>query len=137
MLSGTNGKLVLVACCLFLIQQASGINAIVYFSTQVFKDAGVQNGTMASAVVGLVNTLGTVIAASLMDRAGRKCAPCKCTADRRRWASDMRSTMQSCLHPRLKWQRLAAQLCGAAATSVDFSRNLGLRYNGVRCAGSC
>jgi Sugar (and other) transporter len=34
MLSGTNGKLVLVACFLFVIQQGSGINAIVYFSTQ-------------------------------------------------------------------------------------------------------
>jgi heterodisulfide reductase subunit C len=41
---------------------------------QVFRDAGVQNGTVASAAVGLINVLGTVIAATLMDRAGRKCA---------------------------------------------------------------
>ena len=73
MLSGTNGKLVAIACALFLIQQGSGINAIVYFSTAVFRDAGVGSETLASAAVGLVNVVGTVIAASLMDRAGRKC----------------------------------------------------------------
>ena len=75
MLSGTNGKLVAIACALFLIQQGSGINAIVYFSTAVFRDAGVGSETLASAAVGLVNVLGTVVAASLMDRAGRKCGP--------------------------------------------------------------
>ena len=74
MLAGTNGKLVLLACALFVIQQGSGINAIVYFSTSVFRDAGVGNETMASAAVGLVNVLGSFIAAVLMDRAGRKCA---------------------------------------------------------------
>jgi MFS family permease len=74
MFSGTNGKLVAIACSLFLFQQFSGINAIVYFSSSVFKDAGVGSETLASAAVGLVNVLGTVVAASLMDKAGRKCA---------------------------------------------------------------
>jgi MFS family permease len=74
MFSGTNGKLVAIACSLFLFQQFSGINAIVYFSSSVFKDAGVGSETLASAAVGLVNVLGTLLAASLMDKAGRKCA---------------------------------------------------------------
>jgi hypothetical protein len=74
MLSGTNRKLLAVACSLFLIQQFSGINAIVYFSSSVFRDAGVGSETLASVAVGLVNVLGTVVAASLMDKAGRKCA---------------------------------------------------------------
>ncbi len=34
--------------------------------------AGVQSGATASAVVGAMNVLGTVVAASAMDRAGRK-----------------------------------------------------------------
>lgn len=75
MLSGSNGKLVLVACSLFLFQQFSGINAIVYFSSKVFRDAGVGSETLASAAVGVVNVLGTIVAGSLMDKAGRKCAP--------------------------------------------------------------
>jgi MFS family permease len=80
MLSGTNGKLVAIACSLFLFQQFSGINAIVYFSSSVFREAGVGSETLASAAVGLVNVLGTIIAASLMDRAGRKCASAELAA---------------------------------------------------------
>lgn len=74
MFSGTKGKLVLIACALFVFQQFSGINAIVYFSSKVFRDAGVGSETLASAAVGVVNVVGTVVAASLMDKAGRKCA---------------------------------------------------------------
>jgi len=57
---------------LFLLQQFAGINAIVYYSSAVFTQAGVANATVASAAVGLVNILGTVVAGSLVDRAGRK-----------------------------------------------------------------
>jgi hypothetical protein len=57
---------------LFLLQQLAGINGIVYFSSAVFARAGIASGALASAAVGLVNVLGTVAAASLMDRAGRK-----------------------------------------------------------------
>jgi len=60
-----------VGCALFLLQQFSGINAIVYFSSSVFATAGVSNGAAASAAVGAVNVLGSAVAASLMDRAGR------------------------------------------------------------------
>ena len=38
----------------------------------VFEKAGVQSGALASAAVGATNVLGTVVAAGLMDRAGRK-----------------------------------------------------------------
>ncbi len=34
--------------------------------------AGVKSGQLASAVVGTINVLGTVVAASLMDKFGRK-----------------------------------------------------------------
>jgi MFS family permease len=74
MFSGVNGKLVAIACSLFFIQQLSGINAIVYFSSSVFRDAGIPSEALASASVGVVNVLGTIIAGSLMDKQGRKCA---------------------------------------------------------------
>ena len=69
---GINGKLVAVATSLFFIQQFSGINAIVYFSSSVFRDAGIPSEALASASVGLINVLGTIVAASLMDKQGRK-----------------------------------------------------------------
>ncbi|KAK9820324.1 hypothetical protein WJX72_008975 [[Myrmecia] bisecta] len=67
-----SNKGVLIGCTLFLLQQFSGINAIVYFSSSVFAQAGVKSGALASAAVGAINVVGTMVAASLMDRAGRK-----------------------------------------------------------------
>jgi sugar porter (SP) family MFS transporter len=61
-----------IGVVMFLLQQFSGINAIVYFSSSVFASAGISSGALASAAVGLINVIGTVGAASLMDRAGRK-----------------------------------------------------------------
>lgn len=130
-------KGVLIGCAIFLLQQFSGINAIVYFSSSVFaqvhmlldaftlllsfhvylalqdailpivppqrpstalpvfeilaiphtgaarlsdhdegflllRQAGITNAAIASAAVQMTNVLTTVVAASLMDRAGRK-----------------------------------------------------------------
>eukprot|EP00884_Botryococcus_braunii_P011217 jgi/Botrbrau1/20096/Bobra.0850s0001.1 len=67
-----SNKAVLIGCFLFVLQQFSGINAIVYFSSSVFAQAGIKDGALASAAVGLVNVLGTVVAGSFMDKAGRK-----------------------------------------------------------------
>lgn len=75
MFKGTNGRLVAIAASLFIVQQLSGINAIVYFSSSVFRDAGVPSEAVASAAVGLINVIGTLVAASLMDRSGRKYEP--------------------------------------------------------------
>ncbi|KAF5832364.1 general substrate transporter [Dunaliella salina] len=65
-------KGVLIGILLFAIQQFAGINALVYFSTSVFRQAGVQSDTLASAAVGVTNVLGTVVAASIIEKAGRK-----------------------------------------------------------------
>eukprot|EP00803_Ostreobium_quekettii_P007807 evm.model.scf_365.5 EVM.evm.TU.scf_365.5 scf_365:75709-82248(+) len=64
--------IVLTGCLLLLFQQWSGVNAIVYFSTKVFQEAGVANGTLASAAVGATNVLGTILATSVIDAMGRK-----------------------------------------------------------------
>lgn len=60
------------AVTLYLIQQFAGINAIVYFSSSVFRAAGVGSATIASAAVGVANVVGTLIAGQLLDREGRK-----------------------------------------------------------------
>lgn len=49
---------VLVGAGLFMIQQFSGINAVVFFSTAVFRGAGIKSDVAASALVGLANVIG-------------------------------------------------------------------------------
>ncbi|MED6169431.1 hypothetical protein PIB30_118800 [Stylosanthes scabra] len=65
-------KVVSVGAALFLLQQFAGINAVVYYSTSVFRSAGIASDIAASALVGASNVFGTVIASSLMDKQGRK-----------------------------------------------------------------
>ncbi|TKY46495.1 Plastidic glucose transporter 4 [Spatholobus suberectus] len=65
-------KVVSVGTALFLFQQLGGINAVVYYSTSVFRSAGIASDVAASALVGASNVFGTVIASSLMDKQGRK-----------------------------------------------------------------
>nr|XP_043640278.1 plastidic glucose transporter 4-like [Erigeron canadensis] len=65
-------KVVSVGAALFLFQQLSGINAVVYYSTPIFRKAGVASDVAASALVGAANVFGTMIASSLMDKKGRK-----------------------------------------------------------------
>ncbi|ESW11167.1 hypothetical protein PHAVU_008G007500 [Phaseolus vulgaris] len=65
-------KVVSVGATLFLLQQLSGINAVVYYSTAVFRSAGISSDVAASALVGASNVLGTMVASSLMDKKGRK-----------------------------------------------------------------
>ncbi|KAK4765990.1 hypothetical protein SAY87_007632 [Trapa incisa] len=65
-------KVVSVGAALFLFQQLAGINAVVYYSTSVFRSAGIESDVAASALVGAANVLGTAVASSLMDKQGRK-----------------------------------------------------------------
>jgi len=65
-------KSVLISCFIFAFQQFAGINAIIYFSSSVFAQAGVKSGALASAGVGAINVFGTLVAGQLVDRAGRK-----------------------------------------------------------------
>ena len=44
---------------LFVAQQFAGINGVLYFSSATFKGAGVANGMLASAAVGVANLAGT------------------------------------------------------------------------------
>jgi len=71
-LSGSNLKLVSIGFFLFMLQQMTGVNAVVYFSSSVFREAGVVNDVAASAAVALVNVLATVLSGSVIDKLGRK-----------------------------------------------------------------
>lgn len=67
-------RLLLIAVLLMAFSQFSGINAIMYYSTKIFTTAGVgvKDSFTASAVIGLVNLLFTLVAVSLVDKAGRR-----------------------------------------------------------------
>jgi len=70
--SGVNRKLVMIGFFIFMFQQMGGVNAVVYFSSASFREAGVVNDVAASAAVGLVNVVATVFSGSIIDRLGRK-----------------------------------------------------------------
>jgi SP family arabinose:H+ symporter-like MFS transporter len=67
-------KVLAIAVLLMAFSQFSGINAIMYYSTKIFTTAGVgvKDSFAASAVIGLVNLLFTLIAVALVDKAGRR-----------------------------------------------------------------
>jgi len=64
----------IVALGLALVQQLSGINAILYYSTRIFTTAGVgiSDAFTATVLVGLVNLIFTLVALIFMDRVGRR-----------------------------------------------------------------
>lgn len=57
---------------LFLLQQFSGINGVLYFCSLTFKDVGIEDGAFASLLVGITNFAGALLALYLMDKQGRK-----------------------------------------------------------------
>uniref|UniRef100_A0A5B7A3S9 Putative plastidic glucose transporter 2 n=1 Tax=Davidia involucrata TaxID=16924 RepID=A0A5B7A3S9_DAVIN len=71
LLYGRHFRVVYIGSTLFALQQLSGINAVFYFSSTVFRSAGVSSN-LANAFVGVANLLGSIIALILMDKLGRK-----------------------------------------------------------------
>uniref|UniRef100_A0A8C2CBG0 Solute carrier family 2, facilitated glucose transporter member 5 n=1 Tax=Cyprinus carpio TaxID=7962 RepID=A0A8C2CBG0_CYPCA len=63
---------IIIAIVLQLSQQLSGINAVIYYSTKIFRYAGITEAVYATIGVGAVNTLFTVISLFLVERAGRR-----------------------------------------------------------------
>lgn len=57
---------------LLLLQQLSGINGIMFYSTYIFKSAGVSSSKVATLGLGAIQVVMTAFAAWLMDKAGRR-----------------------------------------------------------------
>ncbi|KAG8535564.1 hypothetical protein GDO81_028262, partial [Engystomops pustulosus] len=62
----------IIGVLLMFFQQATGINAIMFYADLIFKEANFKNSSLASVTVGLVQVAVTAVAALIMDRAGRK-----------------------------------------------------------------
>jgi len=65
-------KVLLLGVSLQLLQQLSGINCVIYYSGEIFKEAGLSNPTIGTIIIGLVNMLTTIIAVKYVDSWGRK-----------------------------------------------------------------
>ncbi|KAL3699632.1 hypothetical protein R1sor_017654 [Riccia sorocarpa] len=65
-------KVVSIGAALFAFQQLAGINAVFYFSTVVFKNAGVTSSIAASVSMAVVNLIASCVATVLMDKQGRR-----------------------------------------------------------------
>jgi len=65
-------KVLLLGVSLQALQQLSGINSVIYYSTEIFGKAGIANAAVATVIVGFVNMLTTILAVAFVDRWGRK-----------------------------------------------------------------
>ncbi|XP_016077356.1 PREDICTED: solute carrier family 2, facilitated glucose transporter member 3 [Miniopterus natalensis] len=63
---------IMISIMLQLSQQLSGINAVFYYSTGIFQDAGVKEPIYPTIGAGVVNTIFTVVSLFLVERAGRR-----------------------------------------------------------------
>ena len=67
-------KAVIVGMCIAILGQFMGVNAVLYYGPSIFENAGLSDGDSLyyQVLVGLVNTLTTVLALLIIDKVGRK-----------------------------------------------------------------
>ncbi|XP_050524306.1 facilitated trehalose transporter Tret1-like isoform X2 [Daktulosphaira vitifoliae] len=66
-------KPLLISMGLMLFQQFSGINAVIFYTVKIFKEAGSSiDENLCTIIVGIVNFIATFIATALIDKLGRK-----------------------------------------------------------------
>lgn len=65
-------KPLLISVLLMVLQQMTGINAIMFYAENIFEQAHFKDSDLASVIVALIQVIFTGIAALIMDRAGRK-----------------------------------------------------------------
>ena len=67
-------KPLLLACMIAAFNQLDGINAVIYYTADIFRMAGADktSALMQSVIIGLTNLVMTLVAMALIDRVGRK-----------------------------------------------------------------
>ncbi|XP_055587580.1 facilitated trehalose transporter Tret1-2 homolog [Uranotaenia lowii] len=69
----TNRNALFMSLLLMFFQQFSGINAVIFYTVQIFKAAGsTMDPAICAIVVGVVQVLMTFVSAVLIDKAGRR-----------------------------------------------------------------
>ncbi|MGO4671645.1 sugar porter family MFS transporter [Bosea sp. 2YAB26] len=72
---GSTVAVLLLCSALFVLQNLSGIDGILYYAPRIFQELGFSAGTAALAAtfgLGLVNVLATIAAIAMVDRLGRR-----------------------------------------------------------------
>jgi SP family galactose:H+ symporter-like MFS transporter len=75
LLSGKARRPMVIGVSLAVFQQVTGINTVIYYAPSIFQSAGLSSASvsiLATAGVGLVNVIMTVVAMNLLDRVGRR-----------------------------------------------------------------
>ncbi|XP_073159298.1 sugar transporter ERD6-like 6 [Henckelia pumila] len=57
---------------LLVLQQLSGINGVIFYSSNIFESAGITSSNAATVGVGIIQVIATAVATWLMDRTGRR-----------------------------------------------------------------
>ena len=67
-------KAVIIGVCIAILGQFMGVNAVLYYGPSIFENAGLSGGDSLfyQGLVGLVNTLTTILALVIIDKVGRK-----------------------------------------------------------------
>jgi SP family facilitated glucose transporter-like MFS transporter 8 len=66
-------KAMIIASGLMFFQQLSGINAVIFYTTTIFKDANIEiKPELATIIVGVIQVLATFVATLTVDKIGRK-----------------------------------------------------------------
>ena len=67
-------KAVLIGSAIAILGQFMGVNAVLYYGPEIFKEAGLASGDalFSQVLVGVVNMVTTVIALLIIDKVGRK-----------------------------------------------------------------
>ncbi|OXA63080.1 facilitated trehalose transporter Tret1-2 homolog [Folsomia candida] len=66
-------KPVTISLALMLYQQWNGNNAVIFYTVQIFQAAGSSlNPNIATIIVGAIQVIASIVAAALMDKAGRR-----------------------------------------------------------------
>jgi len=65
---------VLIGCAIAILGQFMGVNAVLYYGPTIFENAGLSGGDSLfyQVMVGLANTVATIIAVFIIDKVGRK-----------------------------------------------------------------
>lgn len=67
-------KALLIGVGIAILGQFMGVNAVLYYGPKIFEDAGLSGGDSLfyQVMIGLVNTITTIIALAIIDKVGRK-----------------------------------------------------------------
>lgn len=67
-------KAIIIGACIAILGQFMGVNAVLYYGPSIFENAGLSGGDSLfyQVLIGLINTLTTVLALFIIDKIGRK-----------------------------------------------------------------